>query len=187
MVGKVDENVDKNIYSPCSPNTCVYSLFFLSTDCQPQSRQIPPSEQSTGKFRLLELNVHDTQEEVIILSILVSTHLKRLIKRKVVLQMPASIKMLNTHCSFTAAARGNVSSVTSHLFPFIRAQDGLPLPRYSSLTPNSSVTRNQKSSAAEIYLPRNDTQQGHLWERAFQPLKLTKALGLFPGLIKHGR
>jgi hypothetical protein len=108
-----------------------------------------------------------TQEGVIILSILVFSHLKRLIKRKVALQMPASIKMLNTNCSFPTAARGNASNMTSHLFPFIRAQDGRPLPAYSSLTPNSSVTMNQKSSAVEIYLPRNDTQQGHLWERAF--------------------
>lgn len=36
-----------------------------------------------------------TQEEVMILSILVASPLKRMLKRKAVLQMPASIEILN--------------------------------------------------------------------------------------------
>lgn len=64
-----------------------------------------------------------TQEEVQILSILVSLHWKRILKRKTVLQTPASIKMLTTSCSSPTSAKGTMSNVTSHLFPFIRAQD----------------------------------------------------------------
>lgn len=97
-----------------------------------------------------------TQEEVKILSILVSPRLKRILKRKVVLQTPASIKMLNTSCSFPTSAKGNMSNVTSHLFPFIRAQD-CGLVQHTGLTLNISVMMNQKSAAAELYLPRNDT------------------------------
>lgn len=47
-----------------------------------------------------------TQEEVIILSILVSSHLKRILKKKVVLKMPPSIKMLNTSCSSPPLPKG---------------------------------------------------------------------------------
>lgn len=97
-----------------------------------------------------------TQEKVIILSILVSSHLKRILKRKLVLQMPTSIKVLNTSCSFPTSAKGNMSNVTSHLFSFIRAQDCC-LVQHTGLTLNISVMMNQKSTAAELYLPRNDT------------------------------
>lgn len=96
-----------------------------------------------------------TQEGVIILSILVVSHLKRILKRKVVLQMPTSIKMLNTSCSFPTSAKGNMSNVTSHLFPFIRAQDCCFI-QHTGLTLNISVMMNQKSTAAEFYLPRSD-------------------------------
>lgn len=47
-----------------------------------------------------------TQEEVIILSILVSSPLKRILKRKVVLQMATSIKMLNTSCGSPPLPKG---------------------------------------------------------------------------------
>lgn len=100
--------------------------------------------------------MYTTQEEVIIFSILASSHLKRILKRKMALQMPASIKMLNTSCSLPTSAKGNRSNVTSHLFPFIRAQDCLPV-QHTRLTLNISVMMNQKSTAAELYLPRNDT------------------------------
>lgn len=96
-----------------------------------------------------------TQEEVMILSILVPFPLKRMLKRKVVLQMPASIKILNTSLQCPTSANRNVSTVTSHLFPFIRAQDCC-LVQHTGLTLNISVMMNQKSTAAEFYLPRND-------------------------------
>lgn len=97
-----------------------------------------------------------TQEEAMILSILASSHLKRILKRKVVLQTPTSIKMLNAGCSFPTSAKGSMSNVTSHLFPFIRAQDCC-LVQHTGLTLNISVMMNQKSTAAELYLPSNDT------------------------------
>lgn len=71
-----------------------------------------------------------TQEEVIIFSILVSFHLKRILKKKVVLQMPTSIKMLNTSCSFPTSAKGNMSNVTSHLFPFYKSSRLLSRPTH---------------------------------------------------------
>lgn len=83
-----------------------------------------------------------TQEEVIILSILVSSHLKSILKRKVVLQTLASIKMLNTSYSFPTSAKGNMANVTSHLFPFIKAQDYC-LIQHTGLTLNISVMMNQ--------------------------------------------
>lgn len=67
--------------------------------------------------------MYRTQEEVIILSILGSFLLKRFLKRKVVLQTPSAIKMLNTSCSFRTSARGNAANVTSHLFPFHKRSD----------------------------------------------------------------
>lgn len=97
-----------------------------------------------------------TREEVRILSILVSPHLKRILKRKVVLQVPTSIKMLNASCSFPISAKGKTSNVTSHLFSFIRAQDCC-LVQHTGLTLNISVMMNQKSTVTELYLPRNDT------------------------------
>lgn len=100
--------------------------------------------------------MYTTQEEVVIFSILVSSHLKRILKRKVVLQMPTSIKMLNTSCSSPTSAKGNKSNVPATCFPFIRAQ-ACRLVQHTGLTRNIRVMMNQKSTAAELYLPRNDT------------------------------
>lgn len=112
--------------------------------------------QGKGKSHLLkELHVH-TLEEVILLSILISPPSKRILQRKVVLQAPTSIKILNTSCSFPTSAKGNLSNVTSHLFAFIRAQDCC-LVQHTGLTLNISVMMNQKSTVAELYLPRSDT------------------------------
>lgn len=96
-----------------------------------------------------------TQGEVMILSILVASPLQRMLKRKAVLQMPASTEILSASLQCPTSANRNVSTVSSHLFPFIRAQDCC-LVQHTGLTLNISVMMNQKSTAAEFYLPRND-------------------------------
>lgn len=53
IVGKVDENVDKNIYSLCSLNTCVYCLSLLTVSRLHRHKV-------KGKFHRQETNVHDT-------------------------------------------------------------------------------------------------------------------------------
>lgn len=129
-----------------------------------------------------------TQEEVIIRSILGCSHLKRLLKRKVVLQMPASIKMLNTSCSFPTAARGNASNMTSHLFPFIRAQDACLLqrtPRWHRIAVWWWIKRHQQQQSfiyQETTLSKDIPGRGPLSHESWP-----RCWGLSQAEIKHER
>lgn len=81
--------------------------------------------------------------------------------------MPASIKMLNTSCSFPTAARGNASNMTSHLFPFVSAQDrGLfqPTPHWHQIAAWWWIKRHQQQRSVyqEMTLSKVSPGREHL-------------------------